>query len=72
MYKRQEYEVLHVLEFSSSHKRMSAIVRDQEDKILLFCKGADRYLKAFFLLFFGGLGEGDVASGSFSRGLILS
>ena len=51
---------------------MSAIVRDQEDKILLFCKGADRYLKAFFLLFFGGLGEGDVASGSFSRGLILS
>ena len=49
---------------------MSAIFGDQEDKILLFCKGADRYLRAFFPLFFAGMGEG--AFGSFSKGLILS
>ncbi|XP_047315904.1 putative phospholipid-transporting ATPase 9 [Impatiens glandulifera] len=36
------YKLLHVLEFSSSRKRMSVIVRDEEDgKLLLFCKGAD-------------------------------
>ncbi|XP_038892983.1 putative phospholipid-transporting ATPase 9 isoform X1 [Benincasa hispida] len=35
------YKLLHVLEFNSSRKRMSVIVRNEEDKILLFCKGAD-------------------------------
>ncbi|KAL2943226.1 putative phospholipid-transporting ATPase 8 [Bienertia sinuspersici] len=35
------YELLHVLEFSSSRKRMSVIVRNQENKLLLLCKGAD-------------------------------
>ncbi|GMN42516.1 hypothetical protein TIFTF001_011718 [Ficus carica] len=35
------YELLHVLEFSSSRKRMSVIVRDMENQLLLFCKGAD-------------------------------
>ncbi|CAL0319882.1 unnamed protein product [Lupinus luteus] len=34
------YELLHVLEFNSSRKRMSVIVKD-EGRILLFCKGAD-------------------------------
>lgn len=37
----REYELLHVLEFSSSRKRMSVIVRDQDNRILLLCKGAD-------------------------------
>jgi magnesium-transporting ATPase (P-type) len=36
------YEVLQVLEFSSSRKRMSVIVRNVENQLLLLCKGADR------------------------------
>ncbi|KAF7801509.1 putative phospholipid-transporting ATPase 8 isoform X1 [Senna tora] len=35
------YELLHVLEFSSSRKRMSVIVRNEENQLLLLCKGAD-------------------------------
>ncbi|XP_022149003.1 putative phospholipid-transporting ATPase 9 isoform X2 [Momordica charantia] len=35
------YKLLHVLEFNSSRKRMSVIVRNEEEKILLLCKGAD-------------------------------
>ncbi|XP_073301363.1 putative phospholipid-transporting ATPase 9 [Primulina huaijiensis] len=35
------YNLLNVLEFNSSRKRMSVIVRDEEGKILLFSKGAD-------------------------------
>ncbi|KAI4313998.1 hypothetical protein L6164_026941 [Bauhinia variegata] len=37
----RNYKVLHVLEFNSSRKRMSVIVRDEEGKIWLLCKGAD-------------------------------
>ncbi|KAK9473226.1 uncharacterized protein V1510DRAFT_393138 [Dipodascopsis tothii] len=38
----QEYPVLTTLEFNSTRKRMSAIVRMPEDgRIVLFCKGAD-------------------------------
>ncbi|PON87956.1 P-type ATPase, subfamily IV [Trema orientale] len=35
------YELLNVLEFNSARKRMSVIVRNEEGKILLLCKGAD-------------------------------
>ncbi|KAJ4848217.1 putative phospholipid-transporting ATPase 9 [Turnera subulata] len=35
------YLLLNVLEFNSSRKRMSVIVRDEEGKLLLFSKGAD-------------------------------
>ncbi|OMP06279.1 Cation-transporting P-type ATPase, partial [Corchorus capsularis] len=35
------YKLLNVLEFNSSRKRMSVIVRDEEGKLLLLCKGAD-------------------------------
>nr|XP_048328827.1 probable phospholipid-transporting ATPase 8 isoform X2 [Ziziphus jujuba var. spinosa] len=35
------YQLLHVLEFSSSRKRMSVIVRNPENQLLLLCKGAD-------------------------------
>ncbi|KAH8401387.1 hypothetical protein KR009_005099 [Drosophila setifemur] len=38
---RKRYEVLNVLEFTSSRKRMSLIVRTPENQIKLFCKGAD-------------------------------
>jgi phospholipid-translocating ATPase len=35
------YTVLNTLEFNSSRKRMSAILRMPDGKIMLFCKGAD-------------------------------
>ena len=35
------YTVLNTLEFNSSRKRMSAIIRMPDGKIVLFCKGAD-------------------------------
>eukprot|EP00798_Chlamydomonas_sp_ICE-L_P016456 gene16456-22676_t len=41
-----EYELLNVLEFNSTRKRMSVIVRDSRGKLLLFCKGADTVIYA--------------------------
>ncbi|KAG7944440.1 hypothetical protein I3843_15G102600 [Carya illinoinensis] len=37
----RSYELLNILEFSSSRKRMSVIVRNKDGKLLLLCKGAD-------------------------------
>ncbi|KAK3330993.1 hypothetical protein B0H66DRAFT_84405 [Apodospora peruviana] len=37
----KHFEVLNTIEFNSSRKRMSSIVRMPDGKILLFCKGAD-------------------------------
>ncbi|KAI5293450.1 hypothetical protein KEM52_005521, partial [Ascosphaera acerosa] len=37
----RKFRVLNILEFNSSRKRMSAIVRMPDDRIVLFCKGAD-------------------------------
>lgn len=37
----REYTVLNTLEFNSSRKRMSAIIRMPDGKIFLYCKGAD-------------------------------
>ena len=37
----REYTVLNTLEFNSSRKRMSAIIRMPDGKLTLFCKGAD-------------------------------
>nr|POE79545.1 phospholipid-transporting atpase dnf1 [Quercus suber] len=36
-----EYTVLNTLEFNSTRKRMSAIMRMPDGRIILFCKGAD-------------------------------
>jgi phospholipid-transporting ATPase len=36
-----EYEILNVLEFNSTRKRMSVITRTPDGKIVLYCKGAD-------------------------------
>ncbi|GFO09200.1 phospholipid-transporting ATPase, partial [Plakobranchus ocellatus] len=44
MGKPQKFEILNVLEFTSKRKRMSVIVRTPEDKIVLFCKGADNVI----------------------------
>ncbi|KAJ9187328.1 hypothetical protein P3X46_002795 [Hevea brasiliensis] len=38
---KRNYQLLHIIEFSSSRKRMSVIVRNEEGKLLLLCKGAD-------------------------------
>ncbi|RKF60373.1 Phospholipid-transporting ATPase DNF1 [Erysiphe neolycopersici] len=35
------YKILNILEFNSTRKRMSAIIRMSNNKIVLFCKGAD-------------------------------
>ncbi|KAL6644307.1 hypothetical protein ACP70R_015915 [Stipagrostis hirtigluma subsp. patula] len=35
------YKLLNILEFSSARKRMSVIVRTEEGRLFLFCKGAD-------------------------------
>ncbi|KAK7325102.1 hypothetical protein VNO77_29184 [Canavalia gladiata] len=37
----REYKILNLLDFTSKRKRMSVIVRDEEGRIILFCKGAD-------------------------------
>jgi phospholipid-translocating ATPase len=37
----RSYKVLNTLEFNSTRKRMSAIIRMPDDKIILYCKGAD-------------------------------
>ncbi|CAK9154288.1 unnamed protein product [Ilex paraguariensis] len=37
----RSYRLLHVLEFTSARKRMSVIVRNAENHLLLLCKGAD-------------------------------
>ncbi|KAJ6647684.1 Phospholipid-transporting ATPase IA [Pseudolycoriella hygida] len=37
----QKYEILNVLEFTSTRKRMSVIVRNPKGEIKLYCKGAD-------------------------------
>ncbi len=41
MGEEREYKVLNTLEFNSSRKRMSAIIRMPDGRIVLFCKGAD-------------------------------
>ncbi|KAJ9549620.1 hypothetical protein OSB04_022163 [Centaurea solstitialis] len=40
----RDYKLLNLLEFSSSRKRMSVIVRDEVGQIFLFCKGADNII----------------------------
>jgi len=36
-----KYELLNVIEFTSSRKRMSVIVKTEEEKIIVMTKGAD-------------------------------
>jgi phospholipid-transporting ATPase len=38
---KERYEILNVLEFTSTRKRMSVIARNSKGEIKLFCKGAD-------------------------------
>jgi phospholipid-translocating ATPase len=40
-----KYKLLNVLEFTSTRKRMSVIVEDQNGNKTLMCKGADSIIK---------------------------
>ena len=42
--KTLKFQLLHVLEFNSTRKRMSVIVKSQDGKIILYTKGADTVL----------------------------
>ena len=42
----QVFQLLHVLEFNSTRKRMSVILKDQNGQIRLICKGADSIIQA--------------------------
>lgn len=37
----REYQILDLLEFNSTRKRMSVVIRTPEGRLVLFCKGAD-------------------------------
>lgn len=41
-----QYQVLHTLEFNSARKRMSVIVKDNNNQIILYTKGADSIIYA--------------------------
>ncbi|XP_038203420.1 phospholipid-transporting ATPase FetA [Arvicola amphibius] len=41
MGKIRVYQLLAILDFSNERKRMSVVVRTPEDRVMLFCKGAD-------------------------------
>lgn len=41
---QEVYEVLDVVEFSSKRKRMSIVVRFPDQRICIFCKGADNFV----------------------------
>lgn len=38
---KKEYQVLNILEFNSTRKRMSSVIRGPDGRIKLYCKGAD-------------------------------
>ena len=46
----QTYEILHVIEFTSSRKRMSIIVREPDGRICIHCKGADTVIRTLLRL----------------------
>ena len=41
----RKYKLLNVIEFDSTRKRMSVIIRTPEDKIMVLCKGADSIIE---------------------------
>ena len=41
----RKYKLLNVIEFDSTRKRMSVILRTPENKILVICKGADSIIE---------------------------
>lgn len=50
---REKYEILSVIEFTSSRKRMSIITKTPSGKIILYCKVSDPIISAAFCLTIG-------------------
>lgn len=42
----KKYKLLHVLEFNSDRKRMSVVVRTEDGRVMVVCKGADSIINA--------------------------
>ena len=42
---QRKYKLLNLIEFDSTRKRMTVVVRTPEDKILVICKGADSIIE---------------------------
>lgn len=40
----RQYELLHIIPFTSSRKRMSCILKGKDGKVILYCKGADNVI----------------------------
>ena len=40
----RKYQLLNVIEFTSARKRMTIIVKDEDGKIIVMCKGADNIM----------------------------
>lgn len=40
----REYEILHLIPFTSARKRMSCILKTPENRIVMYCKGADNVI----------------------------
>lgn len=47
--KEFKYKLLHLIEFNSDRKRMSVIVRTEDGRVLIVCKGADSIINARLL-----------------------
>ena len=41
----RKYKLLNLIEFDSTRKRMTVVVRTPENKILVICKGADSIIE---------------------------
>jgi len=41
----RKYKLLNLIEFDSTRKRMTVVVRTEEEKILVICKGADSIIE---------------------------
>ena len=41
----RKYKLLNLVEFDSTRKRMTVIVRTPEDRVLVICKGADSIIE---------------------------
>lgn len=63
--RKEKYEVLSVLEFTSARKMMSVIVRTPAGTIRLYCKGADTVSASLGV---GGIKGDDFAEGTVAAG----
>jgi len=41
----KKYKLLNLIEFDSTRKRMTVVVRTQQDQVLVICKGADSIIE---------------------------